>query len=62
MREDLFKCYCESRKVQLIISKVLNNSNLNNEEKNLLQDVTLEIQNATNKIKCFCEQVNTDKK
>ncbi|MBB2480727.1 hypothetical protein H5P36_11015 [Bacillus sp. APMAM] len=61
MREHLFKCYCDSRKIQFILSKTLTEDDLSDKEKELIQNITLEIQTVANKIKCFCEQGDINK-
>lgn len=57
MDKNMFKCLCDSRGLTSSISQILNDENLTAEEKTVLYDSLLDVQNAANRIQEFCHRI-----
>jgi len=55
-KEDLFKCFCESRRIMNYFAQKLDSEELGTNEKDLLYDLISDSQKISNKIYKFCKK------
>lgn len=55
MNSTIFQCFCDSRCLSSSMSRVLDDPELTPEEKALLYEVLIDVQQASNKIQDFCK-------